>query len=124
MYDQSLFRQQAEDENLESEEVFQEQMTRLITKEYLDLLGKLVDTSQLTCINIVKLNLFHFTRVRLVSVSLCLVYTITLTNICIWAALWQNQQNGMCAQRRLRSAWASAQSNQSLRFPHEESLGP
>ena len=72
MYDQSLFRQQAEDENLESEEVFQEQMTRLITKEYLDLLGKLVETSQLTCINIVKLNLFHFTRVHLVSVSLCL----------------------------------------------------
>ena len=27
-----------------------------------------------------------------------------------WAAAWQNQQNGMCAQRRLRSAWASAQS--------------
>ena len=33
----------------------------------------------------------------------------------IWAALWQNQLNGMCAQRRLRSAWASAQSDQSLR---------
>ena len=31
----------------------------------------------------------------------------------IWAASWQNQQNGMCAQRRLRSAWASAQSDQS-----------
>ena len=30
----------------------------------------------------------------------------------------------LCAQRRLRSAWASAQSNQSLRCPHEESLGP
>ena len=30
-----------------------------------------------------------------------------------WAALWQNQNNGMCAQRRLRSAWASAQSDQS-----------
>ena len=30
----------------------------------------------------------------------------------------------MCAQRRLRSAWASAQSDQSLRCPHEESLGP
>ena len=29
-----------------------------------------------------------------------------------WAATWQNQQNGMCAQRRLRSAWASAQSDQ------------
>ena len=28
------------------------------------------------------------------------------------------------AQRRLRSAWASAQSDQSLRCPHEESLGP
>ena len=30
----------------------------------------------------------------------------------------------VCAQRRLRSAWASAQSDQSLRCPHEESLGP
>ena len=42
----------------------------------------------------------------------------------IWAASWQNQQNGMCTQRRLRSAWASAQSDQSLRCPHDESLGP
>ena len=42
----------------------------------------------------------------------------------IWAAAWQNQQNGLCAQRRLRSAWASAQSDQSLRCPHEETLGP
>ena len=24
----------------------------------------------------------------------------------IWAASWQNQRNGMCAQQRLRSAWA------------------
>ena len=32
-----------------------------------------------------------------------------------WAAAWLNQQNdNMCAQWRLRSAWASAQSNQSL----------
>ena len=30
---------------------------------------------------------------------------------------------GVCAQRRLRSAWASAQSDQSLRCPHEETLG-
>ena len=30
----------------------------------------------------------------------------------------------VCAQRRLRSAWASAQSDQNLRCPHEESLGP
>ena len=53
------------------------------------------------------------------------------TNIKSWktmnaisAASWQNQQNGMCAQQRLRSAWTSAQSDQSLRCPHEESLGP
>ena len=30
----------------------------------------------------------------------------------IWAASWQKQQNGMCAQWWLRSAWASAQSDQ------------
>ena len=42
----------------------------------------------------------------------------------IWDAAWQNQQNGMCAQRRLRSAWASAQSDRSLHCPRKESLGP
>ena len=30
----------------------------------------------------------------------------------------------LCAQRRFRSAWAFAQSDQSLRCPHEESLDP
>ena len=30
----------------------------------------------------------------------------------------------VCAKRSLRSAWASAQSDQSLRCPHEETLGP
>ena len=30
----------------------------------------------------------------------------------------------VCAQRRLRSVWASAQSDQSLHCQHEESLGP
>ena len=30
----------------------------------------------------------------------------------------------MCAQRTLRSEWASAQSDQSLRCPHDESMGP
>ena len=29
-----------------------------------------------------------------------------------WAASWQNQQNGMCAQRRLGWIWASARSDQ------------
>ena len=32
----------------------------------------------------------------------------------IWAAAWQNKENDLCAQQRLRSAWASAQSDQSL----------
>ena len=41
-----------------------------------------------------------------------------------WAATWLNQQNCMCAQRRLRSAWTSAQSDQSLRCLPEESSGP
>ena len=36
----------------------------------------------------------------------------------------RQKENGMCAQRRLRSAWESAQSDQSFRCPHEESLGP
>ena len=31
-----------------------------------------------------------------------------------WVTSWQNQQNGMYDQRRLRSAWASTQSHQSL----------
>ena len=30
----------------------------------------------------------------------------------------------LCAQRRLRSAWASAQSDQSLHCPHKERLDP
>ena len=38
----------------------------------------------------------------------------------IWASAWQTLQNGMCAQRRLRSAWASAQSDQSLRWALNE----
>ena len=42
----------------------------------------------------------------------------------IWVATRQNQQSGMCAQRRLRSALASAQSDQNIRCPHKETLGP
>ena len=37
-----------------------------------------------------------------------------------WAALWQNKQNDICAQRRLRSAWVYYQR---LRCPYEEALG-
>ena len=32
----------------------------------------------------------------------------------IWATAWQNQRNDLCAQQRLRSAWESTQSDQSL----------
>ena len=35
-----------------------------------------------------------------------------------WATSWQNQQNDMCAQWRLRSAWASAQFDQSSLCAH------
>ena len=41
-----------------------------------------------------------------------------------WATAQQNQQNDLCAQRRFRSAWESAQSDQSLRCPNEETLAP
>ena len=41
-----------------------------------------------------------------------------------WATAWQNKQNDLCAQRRLRSTWASAQSDQSQRCPPEAKLGP
>ena len=34
----------------------------------------------------------------------------------IWATSWQYQQNGMCAQQRLRSSWASTHSDQRLRI--------
>ena len=36
----------------------------------------------------------------------------------------KNQQDDLCAQQRLRLAWASFQSDQCLRCPSEESLGP
>ena len=40
-----------------------------------------------------------------------------------WATTWQNRQNECTpTQRRLRLAWASTQSDQSLRCPHEECL--
>ena len=41
-----------------------------------------------------------------------------------WAASCQNQHNGMCAQRGLRSAWASAQSDQSSLCAQWVAMGP
>ena len=46
-------------------------------------------------------------------VSLFTIYILSTINI--WAASWQNQQSGMSTQQRLIAAWASAQSDQSLR---------
>ena len=43
------------------------------------------------------------------SLKLLNLYTV------IWAAVWQYQHNHLCTQRRLRSAWASSQSDQGLR---------
>ena len=34
--------------------------------------------------------------------------------VVLWASARQNQQSSICTQRRLKSAWASAQSDQSL----------
>ena len=51
-------------------------------------------------------------------------WTIILISTKLWAAGWQNQQNDLCAHRRLRSAWASAQSDQSLYCPHEDTWSP
>ena len=45
-----------------------------------------------------------------------------LTSLC--AVTWENVPSDMCAQRRLRSACASAQSALSLRCPHEATLHP
>ena len=42
----------------------------------------------------------------------------------IWTATGENVPSDMYAQRRLKSACSSAQSDQSLRCPHEETLHP
>ena len=42
----------------------------------------------------------------------------------IRAAAWENVLSDICAQRRLKSACASAHSDQSLRCPHKETLHP
>ena len=54
------------------------------------------------------------------------VYTCILD---IWVRVYMSRDmtkptKRLCTQRRLRSAWASAPSDQSLRCPHEEALGP
>ena len=45
--------------------------------------------------------------------SICVGSNLEGLTLAKWAASWWNQQNGMCAQQRLRSAWTYAQSDQS-----------
>ena len=45
-------------------------------------------------------------------------------NFIVWDTTWENVPYDMCAQRRLKSACAFAQSDQSLRCSHEETLYP
>ena len=65
---------------------------------------------QLTC---------HFLSFLLFCISKGPIFHVILSSI-IWVAMWEIVPSDMCAQRRLRSACAFAQSDQSLRCPHEE----
>ena len=59
----------------------------------------------------------NYHPVSTLSVSCPVWYSLSgsLTSITkIWAAAWQNRQNDLCTQQRLRSTWASTQSDQSL----------
>ena len=73
---------------------------------------------------LMKMTAFHMQIILLANISKTLVGNDSdlTVNFIIWAATWQNQQNE-CAPSE-DSAWASAQSDQSLRCLHEESLGP
>ena len=57
------------------------------------------------------------------SLTLLRPAVMTRTGIIKLSRLMTKPAKWLCAQRRLRSAWASAQSDLSLRFSHEESLG-
>ena len=50
------------------------------------------------------------------SFSISLYTNVESREIIIGAGAQQNQHNQLCTQWRLRSAWASAQSDQSLRY--------
>ena len=69
---------------------------------------------------------FEFDKIFYMKISFNL-HTFSTWNECHswknWAASWQNQQNGMCTQRRLRSAWASAQADLSRRWAHSHFIG-
>ena len=77
---------------------------------------------------LMKYTFFHFmwwNKSHIHSKHLNILYVIHVP-LCftIWATEWENVPSGMCAQRRLKTSCASAQSDQSLRCPHEEILHP
>ena len=55
---------------------------------------------------------FFWSTVKIIKIE---IPENTAALILRWAAAWKIQPKGLCAQRRLGSAWASAQSDQSLR---------
>ena len=55
----------------------------------------------------------------LVTISSVILYHRHKFDFVIWASVQQNQQNDLCVQWRLRSAWVSALSDQSLHCTHE-----
>ena len=68
--------------------------------------------------------LHHMSLWYFLCVSLKQSFTFfKLTNQTLMSRYMTKPTKWLCAQRRLRSAWASAQSDLSLRCPHEESLG-
>ena len=68
------------------------------------------------------------------NVEIAWMYTICWRITEKWITFWTNTRKmsrlvtkptkWLCAQRSLRSTWASAQSDQSLRCPHEQKIGP
>ena len=77
---------------------------------------------------------WHFAFISL-PVSSCLnfgyyrarIWSVCLTGDCFHSLFeppHDKTKNDLCIQLRLRSAWASTQSDQSLYCPHDETLGP
>ena len=54
----------------------------------------------------------------------CIIVNHVMKRVGRLSRLMTKPTKWLCAQRRLRSAWASAQSHQSLCCPHEGSSGP
>ena len=52
------------------------------------------------------------------------IYSFTWRGAKTWVAKWVNEPSVMCAQRRLKSACASAKLDRNLRCPHKDTLHP